>query len=864
MNTMVTPYIQQDLEVAACSDEDTDWEESSQHPNEIGDAPFTHVPYETPDWQRQRPLHFSMNAPIKAARNPGESRNDTKWAIYQDTAVLDASGARGEENLIRLLRIKAGTGSEALHCQLVKRPLWDAGDYAALSYSWGTEPPSSEIYIESRNTSRFLFPVSPHLFSALKRLRNEHSVMNVWIDAICINQSNIVERAAQVQIMAQIFNAAREVRVWLGEYSGSGDEFHTPDCELFWSLCQHPSPWWTRLWIIQECAYAASEPLIMLGACSMTFQQLIERWQSAVRVSGDLINSNLEDALTKNLKFLQMPFDASVNLAHRLPLSQRLRETTGRHCSDPHDKIYALLSLIDEEEEKQLIPDYRKPFMDLMLEVLEVLRGHDHWDETRDSDLLGQFKVETCVTTALTGGRNLKEYTKALEEASQGGYTKIVRALLHRYPSLTANESHIENGRLAAMRTNQKVDVRLPRAEDAALNAGGGLYGTALQAASREGHEKVVQMLLAEGAHVNARVGHFGNALYAASQGGHEKVVQMLLAAGAEVNAQGGHFGNALQAASRGGHETVVQMLLAEGADVNARVGRYGNALYAASQGGYEKVVQMLLAEGADVNAQGVDDENALYAASQGGHEKVVQMLLSEGADVSAQGGRYGNALQAASQGGHEKVVQMLLAEGAHVNARGGRYGNALQAASLGGHEKVVQMLLAEGAHVNARGGRYINALQAASLGGYEKVVQMLLAEGADVNAQGGEYSNALYAALQGGHEKVVQMLLAAGAEVNAQGGHFGNALQAASRGGHENVVQMLLAEGADVNARVGRYGNALYAASQGGHEKVVQMLLAAGAEVNAQGGHFGNVLQAASSGGYKNVVQMLRAAGAR
>jgi hypothetical protein len=156
---------------------------------------------------------------------------------------------------------------------------------------------------------------------------------------------------------------------------------------------------------IQECAYAVRGSLIMLGACSMSFQQLIERWQAAIQVSGDLVNSELEDALTTNLEFLRMPFDASMNVIHRLPLSQRLRETTGRLCSDPHDKIYALLSLIDEEEEKQLRPDYRKPFMDLMLEVLEVLRGHDHCDETRGPDLLSKFKLEPCVTTALTGGK---------------------------------------------------------------------------------------------------------------------------------------------------------------------------------------------------------------------------------------------------------------------------------------------------------------------------------------------------------------------------------------------------------------------------------------------------------------------------
>jgi ankyrin repeat protein len=69
------------------------------------------------------------------------------------------------------------------------------------------------------------------------------------------------------------------------------------------------------------------------------------------------------------------------------------------------------------------------------------------------------------------------------------------------------------------------------------------------------GHiQEIVQILLASGANVNAQGGLYGSALQAASLEGHPKTVQVLLAVGANVNDQGGHYDNTLQVASYGGH----------------------------------------------------------------------------------------------------------------------------------------------------------------------------------------------------------------------------------------------------------------------------------------------------------------------
>ncbi|KAM0719563.1 hypothetical protein Q7P37_003693 [Cladosporium fusiforme] len=367
--------------------------------------------------------------------------------------------------------------------------------------------------------------------------------------------------------------------------------------------------------------------------------------------------------------------------------------------------------------------------------------------------------------------------------------------------------------------------------------------GNALYYAGFLGLSTAVRELLRGEPDIEAEGGPYGNALQAASFSGHEEVVQILMDAGADINIQrrrvwqrttsgiiqwpreGGSYGNALQAASLGGHEAVIRILMDAGADVNAQGGFFGNALQAASFGGNETVVQMLMDAGADTKARGGQHDHALQAASLGGHVTVAQTLIAIGANVNAQGGYHGNALQAASTSGSQSIVQMLMDAGADVNAQGGLFGNALQAACYQGHEKVAAMLLDTDVDVNAQGGRYGNALQAACYQGHEQVAAMLLDTDVDVNAQGGLFGNALQAACYQGHEKVAAMLLDTDVDVNAQGGHYGNALQAACYQGHEKVAAMLIDKGAMLHTR-NPLGSPFGIAAFNGHVDLLRYLL--------------------------------------
>ena len=178
--------------------------------------------------------------------------------------------------------------------------------------------------------------------------------------------------------------------------------------------------------------------------------------------------------------------------------------------------------------------------------------------------------------------------------------------------------------------------------------------------ASLIGFKSCVKEILREGVKVNAQGGPYGSALQAASERGHINIVRLLLEHEADVNAQGGYSGSALQAASAGGHIDIVRLLLEYEADVNAQGGPYGSALQAASEKGYIDIVRLLLEHEADVNAQGGRSGSALQAASENGHLDIVRLLLEHEANVNAQGGRSGSALQAASEGGHLDIVRLL------------------------------------------------------------------------------------------------------------------------------------------------------------------------------------------------------------
>lgn len=114
---------------------------------------------------------------------------------------------------IRLLKLlPAQSFWSPLECTLTESDRSPSTQYEALSYVWGKQSPSVTILLDGIG-----FSVGENLEGALRQLRPRIGTPRVmWIDAICIDQTNMQERAQQVSQMDDIYRSAAGVVVWLG------------------------------------------------------------------------------------------------------------------------------------------------------------------------------------------------------------------------------------------------------------------------------------------------------------------------------------------------------------------------------------------------------------------------------------------------------------------------------------------------------------------------------------------------------------------------------------------------------------------------------------------------------------------------
>jgi hypothetical protein len=83
----------------------------------------------------------------------------------------------------------------------------------ALSYTWGSRHSAANIAV----VDDVDVEITTNLFTILRRVRREKASRHLWVDGICINQSDNNEKAHQVAIMGNIYANTSDCIIWWGE-----------------------------------------------------------------------------------------------------------------------------------------------------------------------------------------------------------------------------------------------------------------------------------------------------------------------------------------------------------------------------------------------------------------------------------------------------------------------------------------------------------------------------------------------------------------------------------------------------------------------------------------------------------------------
>lgn len=275
--------------------------------------------------------------------------------------------------------------------------------FEALSYTWGSADDPEIAFVEYTRTKAGLLadigtlPIGHNLATALRHLRLPDKSRTLWVDAVCINQEDLTEREDQVKRMASIYKLAQRVVVWLGPSSGDSDtafsyldylgsqlevsrnryRYRAPGAtepEWFRSICPIPfsdkvwtaidrllqRPWFERLWVWQEIQLANSRAIAVCGHRTMLWQNL-RKAIIALLTKDELPTISLR-------RRLQSVENVTTEM-NSCTFGTLIGYSRERHCSDPRDKIYGMLSFCGQQLAERIEVSYTKDVAEVYKDV---------------------------------------------------------------------------------------------------------------------------------------------------------------------------------------------------------------------------------------------------------------------------------------------------------------------------------------------------------------------------------------------------------------------------------------------------------------------------------------------------------------
>ncbi|KAF5571070.1 heterokaryon incompatibility protein [Fusarium phyllophilum] len=301
----------------------------------------------------------------------------------------------------RLALLEKGAQPQ-LRCHLVQAYLNDIIPYEAVSYTWESQSTPHEIIVDKKTLS-----ITESLYEALCHLRRPDEDRMLWIDALCIDQTNIKERGHQVNRMGEIYKKADKVIVWLGYLSGNATQLKSAITMLEAQVAQLPGiprkwpredprwksqwrqieaklgpfcrdklldglnsfmqkPWFSRVWILQEVANAKTT----IVTCNLGD---IPGWIFALLPHA--MNVEVTEQCQAVLDIMPHPSTPSATRKETRNLSNLLWKFRGCKATDPRDRVYALLGMATDMKDSAIQPDYAKEEHVVMKDLYAYILG---------------------------------------------------------------------------------------------------------------------------------------------------------------------------------------------------------------------------------------------------------------------------------------------------------------------------------------------------------------------------------------------------------------------------------------------------------------------------------------------------------
>jgi hypothetical protein len=310
-----------------------------------------------------------------------------------------------DSGAIRLVRLLPGTNEpirlELIHSNFDEEPHIP---YEALSYVWGSPNEGRAVEVDVQQLT-----ITPNLNLALLRLRRANEDRILWIDAICVNQSDDKEKSEQVAKMANTFARAEKVIIWIGESTPETDvvfhlmQFLEMEAQKYpyenwepsdkrwlrlWSTVGNSNedlvlqrgkglesilsrPWFQKVWNIQEFSKAPAAEVVC-GLETVSAPIFV--------VALFLVAGSQFQAVFGLIYGLEQKYSWSTELPD---LCKSLLKHKEWLAVDFADKIYGLLGLWSHEHTKELVPDYPKISAESIQDAIAAVLGFDvGWKST--------------------------------------------------------------------------------------------------------------------------------------------------------------------------------------------------------------------------------------------------------------------------------------------------------------------------------------------------------------------------------------------------------------------------------------------------------------------------------------------------